>query len=120
MRLPTRIHGVLDYTVGALLIALPFLLGFGQGAQTWVPVALGAAIIVYSLCTDYELGVVKRLQMPWHLWLDGLGGVLLAASPWLFGFDSEVWIPHVVLGALAIGVAVITDTIPGYERRGTR
>ena len=61
MRLPTRIHGVLDYTVGALLIALPFLLGFGGGAQTWVPVALGAAAIVYSLFTDYELGVKKPL-----------------------------------------------------------
>jgi hypothetical protein len=120
MRLPTRIHGVLDYLVGTLLIALPFLLGFGDGAQTWVPVGLGGAVIVYSLFTDYELGVVKRLQMPAHLWLDALGGVLLATSPWLFGFDSEVWIPHVVLGALEIAAAVITDTIPGYERRGAR
>ena len=120
MRLPTRIHGVLDYTVGALLIALPVVLGFGDGAQRWVPVGLGAAIIAYALLTDYELGAVKRLQMPAHLWLDGLGGVLLAASPWLFGFDSEVWIPHVVLGALEIAAAVITDTIPGYERRTAR
>ena len=120
MRLPTRIHGVLDYTVGALLIALPFLLGFGGGAQTWVPAGVGAALIAWSLCTDYELGAVKRLQLPWHLWLDGLGGVLLAASPWLFGFDAEVWIPHVALGALAIAMAVITDTIPGYERRAAR
>jgi hypothetical protein len=120
MRLPTRIHGVLDYLVGALLIALPFLLDFGAGAQTWVPVALGAAAIVYSLFTDYELGVVKRLQMPAHLWLDGLSGVLLATSPWIFGFDTEVWIPHVALGVLEIAVAVITDTIPGYERRGAR
>ena len=120
MRLPTRIHGVLDYTVGALLIALPFLLGFGGGAQTWVPVALGAAAIAYSLCTDYELGVVKRLQMPAHLWLDGLSGVLLAASPWVFGFDTEVWVPHVAIGLLEIAVALVTDTIPGYERRGAR
>ena len=120
MRLPTRIHGMLDYTVGALLIALPFLLGFGAGGQTWVPVALGGAVIVYSLFTDYELGMVKRLQMPAHLWLDGLSGVLLIASPWLFGFDSVVWMPHVALGALVIVAAVITDTIPGYERRGAR
>lgn len=120
MRLATRIHGMLDYTVGALLIALPFVLGFGGGAQRWVPVGLGAAVIAYSLLTDYELGAVKRLQPPAHLWLDGLGGVLLAASPWLFGFDSEVWIPHVVFGALLVAAAVITDTIPGYERRAAR
>ena len=117
MRLPTRTHGMLDYAVGALMIALPFILGLGSGAQTWILVALGGAAIVYSLFTDYELGAVKKLQMPVHLWLDGISGVLLAASPWLLGFDTQVWIPHVVLGALEIGVAVITDTIPGYDRR---
>jgi hypothetical protein len=117
MRLPTRIHGVLDYGVGALLIVLPFVLGFGKGPQTWIMVALGAAAIVYSVFTDYELGVVKRLQMPVHLWMDGVSGVLLAISPWVLGFDSQVWVPHVVLGLFEIAAAVVTDTIPGYERR---
>jgi hypothetical protein len=120
MRLPTRVHGVLDYALGALLIILPFLLRFGTGAQTWVPVVIGAAVIAYSLSTDYELGVAKRLQMTTHLWLDGLGGVLLAASPWIFGFDSRVWAPHVVLGVVQVAAAAVTDTIPGYERRGAR
>jgi hypothetical protein len=46
--------------------------------------------------------------------------VLLATSPWIFGFDTEVWIPHVALGVLEIAVAVVTDTIPGYERRAAR
>jgi SPW repeat-containing protein len=117
MRLPTRTHGMLDYAVGALLIALPFVLGFGGGAQTLVSVAVGAAVVGYSLLTDYELGVVKRLQMPLHLWLDAIAGVFLAVSPWLFGFDTEVWVPHLVLGLLSLVVAVTTDTIPAYERR---
>ena len=120
MRLPTRTHGILDYTVGALMIALPFLLGFGGGPQTWVFVALGVAALVYSALTDYELGVVKRLQMPLHLWLDALSGVLLAVSPWLLGFDTQVWIPHVAVGAFEIAAAVVTDTIPSYDRRGAR
>lgn len=120
MRLPTRTHGVLDYTMGVLLIALPFVLKLGPGAQTWVPVAIGGAAILYSLFTDYELGAVKRLQMTTHLWLDGLAGVLLAVSPWLFGFDSQVWAPHVVLGLLEIAAAVVSDTIPSYDRRGAR
>ena len=118
MRLPTRTHGVLDYTVGALLIALPFILRLGGGPQTWVFVGAGVAALVYSAFTDYELGLVKRLQMPVHLWLDGISGVFLAVSPWLFGFDNEVWIPHVLLGAFEIVAAVVPDTAPGYERRG--
>ena len=117
MRLPTRMHGVLDYTVGALLIALPYLLGLGSGPQSWVLQAVGAAVLVYSFFTEYELGVVKRLQMPYHLWLDGLSGVLLAVSPWLFGFDTEVWIPHVALGVFEMAAALVTDTIPAYDRR---
>lgn len=118
MRLPSRIHGVLDYLLGALLIGSPWLFGFAAGgAETWMPVGAGAAVVLYSLFTDYELGVVRRIQMPVHLFLDFLLGVALAVSPWLLGFDTLVWIPHVVLGVVEIVTAAITDTIPGYERR---
>jgi cbb3-type cytochrome oxidase subunit 1 len=118
MRLSTRVHGVLDYLVGALLAASPWLLGFARGgAETWVPVVVGGGVIVYSLFTDYELGVVKRMQMTVHLWLDGIGGVLLAASPWVLGFDERVWIPHLAFGLFEVTTALVTDTIPSYERR---
>lgn len=116
--LSTRVHGVLDYLFAALLIAAPWLLGFARGgAETWVPVAIGASALVYSLLTDYELGVVRRIQMPVHLWLDALGGAVLAISPWLFEFDEHVWVPHLVLGAVELLVAFLTNTVPGYERR---
>jgi drug/metabolite transporter (DMT)-like permease len=118
MRLPTRIHGMLDYLLGTLLIASPWLFGFADNeAARWVPVALGAAVLLYSAFTDYELGVVKKVQMPVHLFLDALGGVLLAVSPWMLGFDDRVWMPHVVLGAVGVVTAAITNTVPGYERR---
>lgn len=121
MRLSTRVHGVLDYLVGVLLVALPWVLGFADGgAERWVPVGAGAAVILYSVFTDYELGVVRRLQVPVHLWLDGVGGILLAASPWLFGFDQRVWIPHVAVGAFEVLAALLTHTIPSYERRRGR
>jgi hypothetical protein len=119
--LPTRAHGYMDYLMGVLLIAAPWLLDFDRGgAETWVPVVLGAGVILYSLFTDYELGAVKSLSMPTHLWLDGLGGLLLAASPWLFGFADYVWAPHLILGILEIGAALVTETRPSYERAGAR
>ncbi|HEX2202702.1 MAG TPA: SPW repeat protein [Longimicrobium sp.] len=117
IRLSTRVHGMLDYAAGALLVALPFVGGFGGGPQTWVPVGLGVALLLYSALTDYELGLVKRLPVPAHLWLDAVGGVLLAVSPWLFGFDSEVWLPHLLVGLFEVVSAIFTDTIPAYERR---
>ena len=118
MRLPTRVHGMLDYLLGALLIAAPWLFGFAAGgAEQWVPVALGAGVLLYSAFTDYELGLVKKLQMPAHLLLDALGGLLLAASPWMFGFDERVWMPHVVFGLIEAATTAVTNTVPGYERR---
>ena len=118
MRLPTRIHGMLDYLLGVLLIASPWLFGFADhAAARWPPIVVGVGVLVYSLFTDYELGAVRKLQMPAHLLLDALGGTLLAVSPWLLGFDERVWMPHVVLGAVELVTAAVTNTLPGYERR---
>lgn len=118
MRLPTRIHGMLDYAAGLLIMALPWLLGFAAGgAETWVPVAVGGGLLLVSLFTEYELGIVKRIPMPVHLLIDAVGGALLAASPWLFGFDETVWIPHVAAGVFEILTAAVTNTVPSYERR---
>jgi hypothetical protein len=118
MRLPTRVHGFLDYLSGALFMGLPWIAGFARGgAETWTLVLVGGAALLYSACTDYELGVVRRLPMTTHLLLDGVGGAFLAASPWLFGFDQTVWLPHLLAGLWSIVAATVTNTIPGYERR---
>lgn len=111
--IPTRVHGVLDYFIGALLIVAPWVLGFASnGPATWVPVILGASVIVYSALTRYEVGLVKAIPMPVHLVLDGLGGLLLIASPWIFQFDGEVWAPHVVVGSVEVLAAMFTRRRP--------
>jgi hypothetical protein len=114
----TRVHGVLDYLVGTFLLATPWIFGFWRnGAESWVPIWLGAAAIVYSLLTNYELGVAKFLTMRTHLWLDLISGVLLAASPWIFNFNNDIYIPHLVLGFLEISVSLMTDRQP-YSKHG--
>lgn len=110
----TRMHGYMDYLLGLVLICAPWVLGFASGgSETWVPVVLGAGVILYSSMTNYELGLIRVISMPAHLWLDVLGGVLLAASPWLFGFASQVAAPHLVFGILEIGTALMTSRVPG-------
>ena len=111
--IPTKVHGVLDYLTGALLIAAPYLLGFADGtAAQWVPMILGAGAILYSLFTNYETGLIKLLPMPVHLMLDLGSGILLAASPWLFGFADRVYWPHLIVGLFEIVAAVTTRTRP--------
>ena len=116
--IPTKVHGYLDYLMGALLIAAPWLFDFAAGgAETWVPVILGAGAILYSLMTDYELGVTKGISMRTHLMLDLMSGILLAASPCLFGFADYVWEPHLILGLLEIGAALMTKREPAHGPR---
>jgi hypothetical protein len=113
----TKTHGYLDYIMGALLIAAPWIFDFDRGgAETWVPVALGVAMIGLALMTDYELGASRQISMRTHLTIDLISGALLAASPWLFGFDEYVWEPHLILGILEVGAALMTKLHPSGEK----
>lgn len=109
----TQVHGILDYIVGLALIGAPWLFGFAEGgAETWIPVFLGAGAISYALLTDYELGAVPVIPMKVHLGIDVAAGIFLAASPWLFGYADLVWIPHLIVGMLMIGSGLITERVP--------
>ena len=105
----TRTHGMIDYLTGALLIVAPYLFGFANGGVAqWLPMILGAMIIVMSLITDYELSVAKMIPLGVHLGVDIAGGVLLAISPWLFGFADLIWWPHLLVGLMEIVVPLLT------------
>lgn len=111
----TKIHGYLDYILGATLIVLPLILEIPSGDASTVLVVLGVWVIVYSLITDYELGLLKILSMKTHLVIDLVGGALLIAAPWLFGFADETFWPFVILGVLEIGASLMTKKEPSYE-----
>lgn len=115
---PTRIHGVADWLLGALLIALPWILGLDRSsAEGQVPMALGVAGLVVTFFTDHEVGIVRRIPMSGHLLVDGLSGAFLTASPWLFGFADRVWMPHVILGITEVIAALVTQLQPA-DRAG--
>ena len=109
----TKIHGTLDYLMGILLIVAPWLFGFADGgAAQWVPIILGLGTLLYSLITDYELGLLKVVSMKAHLMIDLLAGIFLAASPWIFGFADEVYLPHLILGLVEICTSLMTKQHP--------
>ncbi len=115
--IPTRVHGVLDYLVGLLLIAAPWIFGFADNRPAMaVPVILGTGTIVYSLLTNYELGILHLIPMSVHLWIDLIAGVFLIASPWLLGFANRIVWPHVTVGCLEIIIVLISATTPSAVR----
>ena len=112
----SRVHGYLDYIVGALLVATPWLFGFARGgAETWVFIAQGTLAILYSLLTNYELGVVRILSMRVHLVLDLAASLFLAFSPWIFGFSGYIWVPHIIFGIMEMLVVALSVSISGTE-----
>lgn len=117
--MPTRVHGMIDYATGAALLAAPQIFGFADvPASALAARVAGGGATAYSLATDYELGVAKLLPMPAHLALDAASGVLLAASPWLFGYAKagrRAWLPHVIVGGQEVLAALITKTQPSYK-----
>jgi SPW repeat len=115
----TRYHAPLDYIVGAVLIAAPWIFQFSDiGAATAVSITLGVGLIAYSLFTNYELGVWKVAPMAVHNLIDIVAGALLAVSPWLFSFADEganAWVPFVVIGVAAIFLGLTTKQAGGYR-----
>ena len=111
--IPTRIHGVLDYLTGLVLIAIPLLFNWPQ-PEAMIFMALGAAALVYSLITRYELGVFKLLPMTAHLVLDMLSGLALVTLPFLglVAPDLRPW--FWAFGAFEIVVALLTSTRPQF------
>jgi hypothetical protein len=117
--IPTKTHALMDYTVGVLLIAAPWIFQFADksSAAKWISIIVGAGIILQSTITNYEGGFLGHaISMRMHLATDAIVGIFLVISPWLFGFADEgvnAWVPFLVIGLGEIGAAALTNPMPG-------
>ena len=109
----TKLHGILDYLAGILLLLTPWLWEYDSaGMESLVPLLVGVTVIAVSLMTDYEAGVLRIIPMKTHLLFDIFSGLFLGASPWLFGFEHNIYLPHVLFGGLEISAGLFTKLIP--------
>jgi hypothetical protein len=112
--IPTNVHSAVDHVVGPALIAAPTLLGLEKTSpEGLTPRLNGIAAAVYSNLTDYELSLKNVIPMKLHLALDAMSGATLAAVPLATGAHKRGvrhWLPHTLLGAFEIGMAMMTKT----------
>lgn len=116
----TKAHGVIDYVTSILLIVSPWLFNFSDvQAAKQVVIVVGILIIVMSVFTHYETGLVKRIPMRDHLYLDATIGLFLIISPWLFTFSERVYLPQVIIGIMGLIVPLLTrhSTLEAIHRR---
>jgi SPW repeat len=124
--IPTRMHGMMDYVIGIVLIASPWIFGFNDesGTAKWTFIIIGAVILATSLMTNYELGMMRVIPMHMHLWADAIAGIVLALSPWIFGYSNDTgangWVPALIIGILELGTAGMSDPWPQRDELNRR
>ena len=88
--MPYAVHGLLDYVVGGLLIAAPFVLGYSQlGAPTAVSIVAGVVVLALAASTTGPTRLKVALPVSVHVLADLTLGGLFIAAPFLFGFSDE-------------------------------
>ena len=108
-----KVHNVLDYVIGAVLVSCPYIFGFsGIDAGRNLFLALGVGLVFYSLATNYPYSIFKWIPLGAHMTLDVVAGVMLILGSYLFGYrdlltDSQI-ASHYVLGAGAILLVALT------------
>ena len=106
--LPPLVHGLLDYLVGVALVAVPFAVGFDEGAATASSVALGVGLLIVAASTDLPTGFVHSIPRAVHVMLDYMIALALVAAPFVLGFsDDGTAAPWLI----AIGVVQLMQTL---------
>jgi hypothetical protein len=107
--LDTRLHGYVDYALATLLLFIPAIFRLeANTTQSIIFYIFSIFTFFLSLQTDYEHGLYKLLPMQAHLLIEIVSGLFLAASPWIFGFASVVFVPHLLFGAFVIMIGLMT------------
>ena len=115
--IPRFLHGAIEYLVGALLIAAPFLFSFESGAAVAMSIVAGVVVIAVAASTDGPTSLIDSLPISVHLLLDFALAAVLIASPFLFGFSDESAPTafFLVLGVLHLLVTIGTRFKPAKD-----
>lgn len=110
--LSSKVHTIVGVVVGIILLFAPNVFSMANDTAATVARFVGIFIIISELVTTSSVSPLKLVPMRIHLILDYVTGVFLALSPWLFGFSgtqTSEWVPHLVVGILVVGYALVTD-----------
>jgi hypothetical protein len=108
--LPAFFHGLIEYAVGILLIAAPFIFGFDSTPATAAAVAVGLLLLAFTATSRLPTGLVPSISVGVHVTADIVLAVLLVAAPFVLGFRDEgaPTALFIVLGVLHLLVTIAT------------
>ena len=111
--IPRPIHGLIDYAYALTAAVLPEQLGFChiRKANLFCQ-CLSATVLVNTILTRAEWGVVRVLPFKTHVANDLATGIVAAAAPWLGGFADRKIARNtfIALGVASIAVSLMSRT----------
>jgi len=116
--IPSFMHAILDYVFALALLTSPWLLGFDESSRaTTIAVVFGLVVLLYSLLTNYEGGLIRVIPFRVHLFIDWVVGLCLLTVPWFLRFTDRFAEPFYGFGMYAIAVALLTiPEVVGLDR----
>ena len=112
------LHGAIEYVVGVLLIAAPFLFGFESDAAVALSIVAGVVVIGVAASTEGAGSLIDSIPISIHVLIDFALAAVLIAAPFLFAFSSESSPTafFIVLGVLHLLVTIGTRFQAPRER----
>jgi hypothetical protein len=105
---PLTVHGIIEYAVGVLSIAAPFMFNFDSNGATVISALLGAGILVLAVMTASPTGIVRSLPIESHVVIDYVISLFMIVVPFLFSFTDD---GAATAYFLVVGVAYLLLTI---------
>jgi VIT1/CCC1 family predicted Fe2+/Mn2+ transporter len=104
------VHGALEYLLGALLIAAPFLFDFDSGQATAASIVLGLLLLAFTAMSAIPTALVKGITVALHVGGDVVFAGVLIALPFVLQFSDETapTALFIVVGVLHLLVTIGT------------
>lgn len=107
-----QLHGFIDYAYVPLVAAAPRLVGFdSEKTAARLTRIISGGVLITTLCTRAEWGLVKAIPFKTHLVGDQAVSVLALTAPWVFGFSGNprARTTFIAIGVLGILVGLLTQ-----------
>jgi hypothetical protein len=105
-----RLHGLLEYLIGAFFIAAPFIFGFDASAAVAIGVVGGVVLIVMAATAHTGPALSGMVPVGLHVLFDVVLAAFLVASPFIFGFSDEAAPTGLFIGAGVVHLLVTIAT----------
>lgn len=120
--IPRALYGLLQYVLGAFLIAAPFLLSYDSSGAKATSIVAGIVVLTLAATSEGPTGLSKVVPLAAGLVLAFALAAVLIAAPFLFGFSGEgtPTAVFIVLGVLQLLLTIATRFKPSKDAAPAR